>query len=109
MPFYICEETFAQCIKANPDDAEGQDGCKNNHNCGTLNATAAEDSSSGSSASSATSATTMSTSASAASGTESGSPGASATPTNAAVAVFQQVPTGAFALVFLAAFKFFLL
>jgi hypothetical protein len=108
IPFYICKETFVQCTAAHPDDAEGQDGCKNNQQCGTLNATAIEGSSEESSSSSATSATSMATSASAASGSGAAASGASATPTNAGIAVSQQVTTGALAAIFLSAFKLLL-
>jgi hypothetical protein len=107
LPFYICEATYEQCIAANPNDAQGQDACRKNQKCGTLNATAVEGSSGESSASSSTSATGMATSASATSGSSATS-GAGATPSNAAVAVSHQIATTAFAAVFLAAFKFFL-
>ncbi|ERF75955.1 hypothetical protein EPUS_01321 [Endocarpon pusillum Z07020] len=111
LPFYICTETFNQCIAAHPDDAEGQDTCQENQRCGTLNATAVESSSSDSSASSATSATsasTVATSTSAASGSASAASTASAAPTNAAVTVSQQISTTALAALFMTAFKLFL-
>lgn len=30
IPFHICQTSFAKCIEANPDDALGQTGCKEN-------------------------------------------------------------------------------
>lgn len=30
IPFHICQTSFAKCIEANPDDALGQNGCKEN-------------------------------------------------------------------------------
>lgn len=105
IPFYICEETYRQCIEANPNDAQGQDGCVNNQQCGTLNATTVESSSDSSPASSSSSASMTSATSTA---SESAASGASATPTNGAVAVSQQLATGAFAAVFFAAFKLLL-
>ncbi|KAM5471180.1 hypothetical protein MauCBS54593_003520 [Microsporum audouinii] len=41
LPWFICQATFGQCIKAHPDDADGQQVCKDNQDkCGKLNATA---------------------------------------------------------------------
>ncbi|KAF3481780.1 uncharacterized protein GIQ15_04539 [Arthroderma uncinatum] len=41
LPWFICQATFGQCIKAHPDDADGQQGCKDAQDkCGKLNATA---------------------------------------------------------------------
>ncbi|KAF7514093.1 hypothetical protein GJ744_004418 [Endocarpon pusillum] len=108
LPYYICTETFNQCIATHPDDAEGQVTCQENEKCGTLNATAVESSSSDSSASSATSASTVATSTSAASGSASAASTASAAPSNAAVTVSQQISTTALAALFMTAFKLFL-
>jgi len=107
LPFYICEATYVQCIAANPNDAQGQDTCRKNQKCGTLNATAVEGSSGGSSASSSTSATARATSASAASGS-SAAAATGGTRSNAVVAVSHQLATTVFAAVFLAVFKLLL-
>lgn len=36
LPYFICEETFAQCISNNAGDAAGQKTCKEDKNCGTI-------------------------------------------------------------------------
>ncbi|ETI28828.1 hypothetical protein G647_01280 [Cladophialophora carrionii CBS 160.54] len=115
LPFFICQETYSQCIDAHPDDAQGQQTCTENMQCGTRNATAeaiaqtsaAEASSASSTSTSAASSTAASTGGSA-SGSASASAsetGAGATPSNAAVPISQQAATGAFAAVLMAAFK----
>ncbi|EFR01843.1 hypothetical protein MGYG_04842 [Nannizzia gypsea CBS 118893] len=39
LPWFICQATFGQCIKAHPDDADGQQVCKDNQEkCGKLKA-----------------------------------------------------------------------
>jgi len=104
LPFFICQATYQQCINNHPNDADGQATCKSNEQCGTLNATAASSSSS-SAAASSTSASQ--TSASASSGTGSASASA-ASASHSSIANNQQLATGAFAAILVAAFKLFL-
>ncbi|KAJ5247051.1 hypothetical protein N7468_002034 [Penicillium chermesinum] len=51
VPFYVCEANYGQCIDAHPNDAQGQEACKEAKHCGTKNATATDTSSSSASAS----------------------------------------------------------
>merc|ERR1712230_188855 len=99
LPYFICQETYIQCINNNPNDAQAQSVCADNEQCGTRNATAealaASSAASSASKTQSGSATGASASASA-SATESG---------NAAVAMTQHLTTGAFAAVLIAAFK----
>ena len=46
IPFFVCQENYKQCIQNHPNDLDGQNQCKANAKCGTLNATAMEDSAS---------------------------------------------------------------
>jgi hypothetical protein len=40
LPYFICHENFGQCIENHPNDADGQQECKNGQRlCGSLNAT----------------------------------------------------------------------
>ncbi|OJJ81133.1 uncharacterized protein ASPGLDRAFT_778008 [Aspergillus glaucus CBS 516.65] len=39
VPFFVCQANFGNCIASHPDDADGQDQCKKDNKCGTLNAT----------------------------------------------------------------------
>ncbi|EXJ75729.1 uncharacterized protein A1O5_00236 [Cladophialophora psammophila CBS 110553] len=111
LPFYICQETYIQCVDNHPNDAQGQATCSANEQCGTRNATAeaiAQTSAASAPSASSTSAPASSQSASAAgSGTSSASAtGSSASATGgAAIALPQQVATGAFAAVLIAVFK----
>jgi hypothetical protein len=109
LPFYICQATFEQCINNHPNDAEGQATCTSNEKCGTLNATAANSGSSGSgsSSSAAASISASQTSAAASSGTGSASASA-ASASHSSIANNQELATGAFAAVLVAAFKLFL-
>lgn len=101
LPFYICQETYIQCVAASPNDAQGQATCAENEQCGTRNATAE--------AIAATSAMDSATSTSAgSSGT--GSATAETTPSatttdNAAISNVYHLSTGAFAGLLMAAFK----
>jgi hypothetical protein len=110
LPFFICQATFSQCINDHPNDAEGQQTCIDDEKCGTKNATAALVSGT-SSAASSTITSFSSSSAAAASGTagaggSSSSASASApTASGAAIATNQQLATGAFAAILVAAFK----
>ena len=105
LPFYICQATFEQCINNHPNDAEGQATCTSNEKCGTLNATALNSASSSSAAASSTSASQ--TSAAASTGTGSASASA-ASASHSSIANNQQLATGAFAAILVAAFKLFL-
>ncbi|KIX00522.1 uncharacterized protein Z518_10662 [Rhinocladiella mackenziei CBS 650.93] len=108
LPFYICEETYIQCINNHPNDAQAQSVCADNEQCGTRNATA--EALAATSAASASSAAATSSSAPS-SASESGSAtAASSTPSptesgNAAMGLSQHITTGAFAAVLMAAFK----
>jgi hypothetical protein len=107
LPFFICQANFGQCIASHPNDADGQQMCKDNAKCGTLNATALNAASSSSSTSQPTSQAASSTSKAAATttGTQ-----AAATSSNAAMAIqmAQEYSAGILATVFLAVFKFLL-
>ncbi len=110
LPYFICQETYIQCINNNPNDAQAQSVCADNEQCGTRNATA-EALAASSAAASSTAASTSSAASTSASRTQSGSAtGASASASatesgNAAVAMTQHLTTGAFAAVLIAAFK----
>ncbi|EFE44505.1 conserved hypothetical protein [Trichophyton verrucosum HKI 0517] len=59
LPWFICQATFSQCIKAHPDDADGQQVCKDNQEkCGKLDATPPGDSSTTSASSEPTASST---------------------------------------------------
>ena len=106
LPFYICQETYIQCVANNPDDAQAQATCKQNQQCGTRNATAeaiAQTSAAGGSSASATAASSGSGSATAAS-----TSAAASETDNAAITNIHQLSTGAFAALLLAFFKLFL-
>ncbi|KMQ47514.1 hypothetical protein A7C99_3244 [Trichophyton rubrum] len=61
LPWFICQATFSQCIKAHPDDADGQQVCKDNQEkCGKLDATPPGDSSTTSASSEPTASSTES-------------------------------------------------
>ncbi|KIW30383.1 hypothetical protein, variant 3 [Cladophialophora immunda] len=114
LPFYICQETYAQCINNHPNDAQGQATCAQNEQCGTRNATAeaiAQTSAAQASSVSSTSSAPASSHSASAASTGSGSSSASATGSSAsatggaAIGVSQQVATGAFAAVLMAVFK----
>lgn len=111
LPYFLCQATYAQCVEAHPNDAQGQSVCETNQQCGTRNATAealaatsaAQSSSASSTSSSASSSSSASGSATAASSSASSSPTG-----NAAVGLSQQLTTGAFAALLVAACKFLL-
>jgi cytoskeletal protein RodZ len=108
MPDHICQESFARCIKAHPDDAVGQQKCKTDiqSGCGFLNianyTSAASESDSESSTSAAPSSTggsgggSSSPSTTAAADASQTTPAAAATSTGAAAAlkVGQQAGAG---------------
>jgi hypothetical protein len=101
LPFFICQQTYIQCVAAHPDDAQGQATCTANEQCGTRNATAE--------AIAATSAMEAASSTSAAQSSGTGSATAESTPSasetdNAAIANIQKVGTGAFAALLLGLF-----
>jgi hypothetical protein len=106
LPFFICQQTFIQCIANNPNDAEAQQNCTNNEQCGTRNATAealavtqgAESSTASSTTGGGSSSTGSATTSETAASTSSGS---------AAVHNVAELSTGAFAVLLAAAFKLF--
>ncbi|KKY29134.1 hypothetical protein UCRPC4_g00166 [Phaeomoniella chlamydospora] len=65
LPYYICQETYIQCIEDHPNDADGQADCAEAEVCGTLNATSAATSSAAASSTAAASTTLDSSSAAA--------------------------------------------
>ncbi|KAK5064172.1 hypothetical protein LTR84_000004 [Exophiala bonariae] len=108
LPYFMCQATYGQCVAAHPNDAQGQSVCETNQQCGTRNATAealALTSAAESSTAAATSSASSSASGSATAATTSASASASG---NAAAGMSQQLATGAFAAVLMAAFKFLL-
>ncbi|KAK5952668.1 hypothetical protein OHC33_006260 [Knufia fluminis] len=106
LPFYICQETYIQCINNNPNDAQGQAACKEQQQCGTRNATAEALQQTGSASSSTASSTGSATSS--ASGTGSAASSAASATESAAQAPMTTYATGAFAAVLMAAFKLML-
>ncbi len=112
IPYFVCKETYAQCIKAHPDDLQGQQQCTDAAKCGTLNATAAEASASSSRAAASSTAAASSgsqTASASASGSASGTAAsASSSPTGMAVKLGRDYGVGVMAAVFGVAFKFLL-
>lgn len=104
LPFFICEETYRQCVNNNPNNAQGQAACRENQKCGSRNATAEALAQTGS-ASSGTASSTGSATSSAAGSAASSAASASA---SAAEAPMTTYATGAFAAVLMAAFKLML-
>jgi len=102
LPFFICEENRGQCIARHPNDAAGQQTCKDNAKCGTLNATELD-------AASSSSTTQAASSTSQAAATTTGAPPA-ATNSSAAmtIQIAQDYSTAILATIFLAIFKFLL-
>lgn len=84
VPFYVCEETYGQCINAHPNDAEGQRACKDAATCGTKNASA-EDTTMSSTTTAAS--TTLAMATSTGSSETTSSVAAASTTTNAAAAL----------------------
>lgn len=84
VPFYVCEETYGQCINAHPNDADGQRACKAAATCGSKNASA-EDTTMSATTSAASSTLAMATSTG--SSQTSSSVAAASTTTNAAAAL----------------------
>ncbi|KAK2768753.1 hypothetical protein FQN54_000609 [Arachnomyces sp. PD_36] len=101
LPYYICEATFAQCIEANASDADAQETCKENRDCGSKDASKAETPSETTSSASGM-ATETKTSDSAT------NTGASEEPTQTGAAVANTPATGVFTAAMVAAFGLFL-
>ncbi|KAJ5498791.1 hypothetical protein N7453_007842 [Penicillium expansum] len=40
VPFFVCQDTYIQCVNSHPNDAEGQRACKKAATCGSKNASA---------------------------------------------------------------------
>ncbi|ETN38894.1 uncharacterized protein HMPREF1541_06936 [Cyphellophora europaea CBS 101466] len=107
LPFYICQQTYIQCVANNPDDAQAQEVCTTNQQCGTRNATA-EAIAQTMASESTTATSTSESSGSSETGSSTASETASSTSSDsAAVANVAQLSTGAFALLLAAAFKLF--
>lgn len=99
IPYFVCQSNFASCIKDHPDDADGQDQCKQDNQCGSKNATESSSSASGSSSSSSAS-SASSTSSSMPSSVDSVASGASTSPTSTPnAALIQDHSTGLMAVV----------
>ncbi|KUM61073.1 hypothetical protein ACN42_g6053 [Penicillium freii] len=102
VPFFVCQETYIQCINSHPNDAEGQRACKKAADCGSKNASAVT-----TTASSTMSSTTLAmATATESSSSETSSVAPASTTTNAAVALgdLTQYSTGLVAgLMFVAA------
>merc|ERR1712230_103661 len=73
LPYFICQETYIQCINNNPNDAQAQSVCADNEQCGTRNATAEALATSSAAASSTAASTSSAASSASASKTQSGS------------------------------------
>ncbi|RMD43931.1 hypothetical protein DV735_g1231, partial [Chaetothyriales sp. CBS 134920] len=111
VPYFVCQQTYIQCVANHPDDAQGQATCAENEQCGTRNATA--EALAAESASAAAESTTSTTSASeTSSATESASAtsasAATSTSKAAAPANTQGLATGATAVLLMAAMKLLL-
>ncbi|KEF53841.1 uncharacterized protein A1O9_10243 [Exophiala aquamarina CBS 119918] len=110
LPYFICQATYGQCVDAHPNDAQGQSVCEENQQCGTRNATAealAATSAAASSSAAETSSSASSSASGSATAASSSTPSASSTG-NAAVGSSQQLATGAFTALLIAACKFLL-
>lgn len=105
VPFFVCQETYVQCIASHPNDADGQRACKKAAECGSKNASAVT--TTASSSSTAMSSTTLAlATATESSSSETSSVAPASTTTNAAVALgdLTQYSTGLMAgLMFVAA------
>lgn len=101
IPYFVCQTNFGNCITDHPDDADGQDQCKKDNQCGSKNATEATSTSSSSSSSSSAS----SSSSSMPSSVDSVASGSSTSPTSTPnAALLQEHSTGLMAIaLFLAA------
>lgn len=106
VPFYICQQTFVQCTANNPNNAEGQQQCTANEQCGTLNATEVAEAAKSTSGSMATSATSSGSSSS--NTASAASSGSSSSSTGSSDASTMTYTTGAMAAVLMAAFKLLL-
>ncbi|KAI9807887.1 MAG: hypothetical protein M1825_005193 [Sarcosagium campestre] len=83
VPFYICQATTAQCIASNQMDAQAQQKCRDDNQCGSKNATEFGEASTTTAAASTTAASTTAAATA-----------ASASPTNAALRVGAEWGTG---------------
>ncbi|KAL1968486.1 hypothetical protein VTN77DRAFT_1696 [Rasamsonia byssochlamydoides] len=111
IPFFVCQANYAQCINNHPNDLQGQEQCKANAQCGTLNATAIDDSASTTSAAAASTTTAPTSTGSAtqtASTTSASVTAATSKAAAMAVRVAQDHSTGLFVAFLLAAFRFVL-
>ncbi|KAJ5166620.1 uncharacterized protein N7482_005401 [Penicillium canariense] len=108
VPFYVCEESYGQCIASHPNDIQGQRACKKAATCGSKNASA-EDTTMSSSTTAASTTLAMATSTDS-SKTSSSSVAAASTTTNAAVTLgsLEGYSTGFMATVMFLAARLFL-
>lgn len=107
LPFFICQQTYIQCIANHPNDDAAQQVCTRNQQCGSRNATA-EAIAATSSAETTASSTTSSGSASGTGSATSSETAASTSSGSAAVHNVAELSTGAFAILLAAAFKLFI-
>lgn len=100
VPFFVCQETYVQCIASHPNDAEGQRACKKAADCGSKNASAVTTTASDTSSTTLALATATDSSSS-----ETSSVAPASTTTNAAVALsdLTQYSTGLMAGIMFAA------
>lgn len=100
IPFFVCQETYAQCIQASSTQDEDAKCTAAQKQCGTLNATASSTSSSTTTSSALSTATESTTQAeSTATATTTTSSSASAQASNAAVRLAGEHATGVIATV----------
>lgn len=99
VPYFVCQANFGQCIDSHPNDADGQQKCKDENKCGTLNASEASsgDSSSSSSSSASPSKTADLTSSSMPSSVDAAATSNSPSSTANAAGMLQEHSTGVLA------------
>ncbi|KAK2772047.1 hypothetical protein FQN53_004815 [Emmonsiellopsis sp. PD_33] len=108
LPFFICQETFVQCIASHPDDLAGQRKCKENQSkCGTINPAKEEDEPTTTAAKSSPTGTEAAATTKATPSATESEPAATSNPA-ATLRAPQDSSMGLIAAVFLAAFKLFL-
>jgi activator of HSP90 ATPase len=86
IPFFVCQENYIQCVNNHPNDLQGQEYCKGNATCGTLNATATQTTTTTSAAS-----TTAASTGAPSSGSSSSHSSAAAAATSTAAAIALQM------------------
>ncbi|KGO77520.1 hypothetical protein PITC_037640 [Penicillium italicum] len=106
VPFFVCQDTYIQCVASHPNDAEGQRACKKAAVCGSKNASEVTTTSTASSTTMSSTTLALATATESSTSQTSSVAPASTTTTNAAVALgdMTQYSTGLVAgLMFVAA------